>query len=90
MGLLVPIHPRSAQPTEASITQVTRIASMLAGTPLPFAHRKRLPKLGKLAERTHPVGDQIVTAATFSCILAGRASEARGTPIRLDRQSIHN
>ena len=48
------VHAPSAQPTETSITHVTRIAfDACRAAPLPSAHRKRLPKVRKLAERIH-------------------------------------
>jgi hypothetical protein len=51
------VHAPSAQSTETSITHVTRIAfDACRAAPLPFAHRKRLPKPSKLAERTHQGG----------------------------------
>ena len=56
------VHAPSAQSTETSITHVTRIAfDACRAAPLPFAHRKRLPKARKLAERTHLEGDKIVS-----------------------------
>src|SRR5258708_7111592 len=86
------IHAPSAQPAETSITHVTHIAfDACRAAPLPFAHRKRLPKARKLAERTHRGGDQFVATSVASW--TGRASEARGTPIRrtgLGLQSIHD
>ena len=48
------VRAPSAQTTETSIIHVTRIAfDACRAAPLPFAHRKRLPKPRKLAERTH-------------------------------------
>ena len=43
------VQAPSAQPTEMSITRVTRIAfDACRAAPLPFAHRKRLLKARKL------------------------------------------
>ena len=52
--LTTTVRASSAQSTETSITHITQIAfDACRAAPLPFAHRERLPKAEKLAERTH-------------------------------------
>jgi hypothetical protein len=56
------VHASSAQSTETSNTHVTQIAfDAHRAAPLPFAHRKRLPKPMRLAGRTQLGGDNIVS-----------------------------